>query len=304
MERRVTERTAELRRANEKLRKEVVERAHAEQELGELSGRLLRLQDEERRRLARELHDSTAQVLGAAAIGLDRARSCLGGGRVELGSLLEDSATHLEHATQEIRTLSFLLHPPMLDDLGLEYALPWYVEGFCRRSGIEVSLDVPADLGRMPEAVELTLYRIVQEALANVRHHSGSRTASITLFRDPGSVTLEIMDQGCGIRVSLETGSVVELGVGHRRHAREGAPARRRSRRSRGTRAAPWCVSACRCRPRRPPRQDGRGMSSPTPSSRRIVLADDHVVFRQGLRAILQQGASRWSARPPTVGRR
>jgi len=214
VEQRVTERTAELRRANEKLRKEVVERAHAEQELGDLSGRLLRLQDEERRRLARELHDSTAQVLGAAAIALDRARSCLGGGRVMLGSLLEDSATHLEHATQEIRTLSFLLHPPMLDDLGLEYALPWYVEGFSRRSGIEVRLDVPADLGRMPEEVELTLYRIVQEALANVRHHSGSRAASLTLFRDPGSVTLEIVDQGCGIRVSLETGSVVELGVG------------------------------------------------------------------------------------------
>ena len=120
------------------------ERARAEQALGDLSGRLLRLQDEERRRLARELHDSTAQVLGAAAIGLDRARRCLGGGQAELGSLLEDTATHLEQVTQEIRTLSFLLHPPMLDDLGLEYALPWYVEGFGRRSGIAVRLDVPA----------------------------------------------------------------------------------------------------------------------------------------------------------------
>jgi signal transduction histidine kinase len=215
VERRVMERTAELRRANEKLRKEVVERARAEQELGDLSGRLLRLQDEERRRLARELHDSTAQVLGAAAIGLDLARSSLAQGkRGELGTLLEDSAKHVEHATQEIRTLSFLLHPPMLDDLGLEYALLWYTEGFSRRSGIAVRLDVPAELGRMPEAVELTLYRIVQEALANVLHHSGSRTASITLFPDPGSVTLEIMDQGCGIRVNLEAGRVVELGVG------------------------------------------------------------------------------------------
>jgi signal transduction histidine kinase len=215
VERRVRERTAELRCANDSLRREVEERARAERELGDLSGRLLRLQDEERRRLARELHDSTAQLLGAAAIGLDRARGYIGQGRgADAGPMLEDSVKHVEHATREIRTLSFLLHPPMLDDLGLEAALRWYTSGFSRRSGIAISLDVPPDLGRMPETVELTVYRIVQEALANVRRHSGSASASITLFRDPASLTLEIADRGSGFRLALEEPEVPELGVG------------------------------------------------------------------------------------------
>jgi signal transduction histidine kinase len=215
VERRVKERTAELRRANESLRREVAERARAERELGDLSGRLLRLQDEERRRLARELHDSTAQLLGAAAIGLDRAKGCIGQGRgADAGPMLEDSARHVEHATREIRTLSFLLHPPMLDDLGLEAALRWYTSGFSRRSGIAISLDVPPDLGRMPETVELTVYRIVQEALANVRRHSGSASASITLFRDLASLTLEIADRGSGFRLAVEGLEGPELGVG------------------------------------------------------------------------------------------
>jgi signal transduction histidine kinase len=104
----------------------------------------------------------------------------------------------------------------VLDDLGLEYALPWYVKGFSRRSGIAVSLDVPSEMGRLPAEVELTLYRTIQEALANVRHHSGSRNASVTLRRERDTVTLEIADSGCGFDVGLDAagGEAGALGVG------------------------------------------------------------------------------------------
>jgi signal transduction histidine kinase len=218
VEHRVTERTAELRLANETLQEEIKERRRAEDSLQKLSGRLLRLQDEERRRIARELHDSTAQLLGGVAIGLDRAnrlvRDRAGAG---LRSILRESAGLLERVTAEIRTVSFLLHPPILDELGLEYVLTWYAEGFSKRSGIAVDVDVPGDLGRLPNDVELTLFRIAQEALTNVRRHSGSRTASITVLREAGSVTLEIADRGCGMppgALDPTRGGVAALGVG------------------------------------------------------------------------------------------
>jgi signal transduction histidine kinase len=217
VERMVAERTAELEQVNRTLRGEVQERTQAEQTLRSLSSRLLRVQDEERRHLARELHDSTLQTLAAVGVGIERARRLMHRSETtEAKVLLQESGDFVEQATREIRTLSFLLHPPVLDDLGLEYALPWYVNGFGRRSGIAVRMDVQRDLGRMPADVELALYRTVQEGLANVHHHSGSRTASITLFRDSGFVILELADSGCGFKSSLEAGAgkTQELGVG------------------------------------------------------------------------------------------
>jgi signal transduction histidine kinase len=215
--RRVEDRTVELERVNRKLRAEVQERANAEQSLRKLSTRLLKLQDEERRRIARELHDSTSQILAAVGVGLERARRSLQRGDVqEAEGVLLENADLVGQVTREIRTLSFLLHPPVLDDLGLEYALTWYVKGFSRRSGIAVSVDVPSEMGRLPAEVELTLYRTIQEALANVRHHSGSRNASVTLKRERDTMTLEIADSGCGFDVGLDAagGEAGALGVG------------------------------------------------------------------------------------------
>ena len=217
MELQVLERTAELRRSNQSLIEEAAERARAEQALRDLPGRLLRRHDEERRHFGRELHDSTARTLGALAIGLDLTRRSLKErGSRELGAALEESVTLLEQATHEIRALSSWLHPPMLDGLGLEYALPWYSHGFSSRSGIAVFLDLPGGLGRLPSEVEWALFRVVEEGLSNVHRHSGSRTACITLLRREGSVTLEISDQGCGFGQELDRGggSLVELGVG------------------------------------------------------------------------------------------
>jgi signal transduction histidine kinase len=197
---RVRGRTAELQSTNKKLEAEIRERQQTEESLRELSGRILQLQDEEQRRIGRELHDSTVQTLSALAIDLERAQQLIPGGRSEVRRLLGESAELVERATSEVRTISYLLHPPILDDLGLEDAIQWYAAGFSRRSGIEVNVDLQQDLGRFPRELELTLFRIVQEALTNIHRHSGSPTAQITLSKDAGRVTLQMTDHGSGMR--------------------------------------------------------------------------------------------------------
>jgi len=204
---RVQERTTELRAINERLGIEINERTQAEDSLRELSSGLLRLRDEEQRRIARELHDSTAQILGALAINLEKLQK-LDPGRVDSKArkLLAESTDLLEAAIAEVRTISYLLHPPILDDLGLEGVLPWYADGFSNRSGIRVELDMPPDLGRLPRDVELTLFRIVQEGLTNILRHSGSSTASITILKEANSVTLTIKDFGRGLSPEILEG--------------------------------------------------------------------------------------------------
>ena len=147
-----------------------------------MSGWLLQLQEEERRRIARDLHDSSAQLLGAIAINLERARQLAQSyADADLNRILLESTNFLENVTMEIRTLSFLLHPPMLGELGLRHVLPQYIEGFSQRSGIAVDLKIQPGLDRFPLEVEWTLFRVTQEALTNVHRHSGSRTAGIAL---------------------------------------------------------------------------------------------------------------------------
>jgi signal transduction histidine kinase len=166
----------------------------------ELAGSLLHVQDEERRRIARELHDSTGQNLTAAGLLVSRLQTMAPESTrpvvTELNEILRESMV-------EIRTLSYLLHPPLLDGIGLEMALRTFLEGFSKRTGIKVELDVPEDTARMPSAVELVLFRVIQEALTNVWRHSGSATARIALAQQPSvdgdQVTLSIEDFGKGI---------------------------------------------------------------------------------------------------------
>lgn len=197
---RVRDRTAELQSANKRLEAEIHERQQTEESLRELSGRILRVQDEEQRRVGRELHDSTVQTLTALAIDLEQAQQFIPRDCSEVQRLLDESAELVKQATAEIRTISYLLHPPILDELGLEDAIQWYAGGFSRRSGIQVNVDLQQDLGRFPHEMELTLFRIVQEALTNIHRHSGSPTAQITLSKDAGRVMLQMTDHGSGIR--------------------------------------------------------------------------------------------------------
>lgn len=175
------------------------EQTHAESELHRLSQKLLYARDEERRTVARELHESTSQTLAAIKMSLGRLRASLPDGEDMLHGLLQSSVTLTEEAIREVRTLSYLMHPPMLDEAGLRSALRWYAKGFAERSGISVQVDIPDDFGRYGQQLETTVFRIVQEALTNVHRYSGSRSATIRLSRDDGFVYAIVRDEGCGL---------------------------------------------------------------------------------------------------------
>ncbi len=164
-----------------------------------LSGRLLQLRDDERRRLARDLHDSVGQILTAVKMNL----SCLRRDTSPLDekgrNAVTESTELIDSCLKEVRTISHLLHPPMLDEVGLLPAIRWYTTGFAGRSGIEVELDLPADLHRLPTELETAVFRVVQESLTNVHRHSGSPTATIRLGAKSDHIYLQVIDQGRGI---------------------------------------------------------------------------------------------------------
>lgn len=193
--------------------RDVTERKQVEDEVRQLSGHLLRSRDEERRRIGRELHDSTAQELVAVAVNLDLVRQRSAGRDVTADNLVADSQAIIEQCQRELRTLAYQLHPPALDELGLAGAVQEYAAGFTQRSGIKVTLDASPALERLPAETERALFRVVQESLGNVHRHSGSPTATIRIAREAGAVILEVIDQGCGLRVRGD-GTVAKAGVG------------------------------------------------------------------------------------------
>ena len=178
---------------------DVTIRKRAEQDLHVLSAELMRLQDEERRRIGRDLHDSTGQTLAALELGLSQLQQFKPGPADGRRELLEHCARLATQCSTEIRTASYLLHPPLLDELGLLSALRWLADGFHQRSGIETRLDLPASMHRLPPDDELCLFRIAQEALTNVHRHAASPWAAIRLKIQSNSVMLEIEDAGRGI---------------------------------------------------------------------------------------------------------
>ncbi len=181
------------------INRDITEGKRAERALRDLSGRLLLAQDDERRRLARELHDSTAQSIAALGLNLEIV-SGLADRLDESGRrALAESQAMAEGCIRELRTFSYLLHPPMLQERGLKSALSAYVDGFARRSNIAVDLHIPAKLDRLPENVETTLFRVVQESLTNIHRHSGSSIASIRIVRYANKVVLTVRDRGQGI---------------------------------------------------------------------------------------------------------
>ena len=161
--------------------------------------RLLKIQDEERRRIARELHDSAGQtltVLGLSLAQLVQNAKVIAPELAKEGKQIEEIVQQLH---REIRTTSYLLHPPLLDECGLASALNWYVEGLAKRSGIAIKLNIAENLGRLPRDMELAIFRLVQEGLTNIHRHSGSKTASIRIFHESDNLQVEVSDQGKGI---------------------------------------------------------------------------------------------------------
>lgn len=205
----VTRDMSEKRKAQEALET-------SERSLRELSGRLLRMQDEERGRLGRELHDTIGQYLSALKMSLE----------VVGATPAEKKADHLsecvritEECIREVRTISYLLYPPMLEEMGLQTAIEWHVDGFVRRSGIQVDCEIQPDFGRLPRDVEVAVFRIFQESLTNIHRHSGSPTAEVRLWLEDGNIILEVKDRGKGAPPSVlefANDALGTLGVGLR----------------------------------------------------------------------------------------
>ena len=190
-------------------------------ELRKISAELLRSQDEERRRIARELHDSFGQYLASMKINLDLLAQRISAGDQEQGrtaKLVSDCLDVLGKCIIESRTLSHLLHPPLLEEAGLASAAGWYVEGFAKRSGIEVHLEVSPEFPRLPDGTELALFRALQESLTNVHRYSGTSVVDVTLSADAEEAVLIVRDYGCGISPDVlskfrEHGTGVGIGL-------------------------------------------------------------------------------------------
>jgi PAS domain S-box-containing protein len=192
LEVRVTQRTADLRR-------EVCDRQKAEDELRQLSNKLLTLRDAEQRRIARDLHDSAGQLLTATTLNLASVAREAGRISPQAAMALSEAENLIQQTIKEIRIVSHLLHPPLLDETGLRLALQWYLDGFSARSGVKTELVISDGFGRLSADLETTIFRIVQECLTNIHRHSGSKTAKVQVLRLDDEVRVEVEDQGKGI---------------------------------------------------------------------------------------------------------
>jgi PAS domain S-box-containing protein len=197
LENRVRVRTHQLEQRNA----EVLQQS---EQLRELSSRLLQTQDDERRRIARDLHDSAGQVV--TALGMQLASITQHAVKPQVKKDAQESLELVRELSKEIRTVSYLLHPPLLDESGLSGAIRWFTEGLAERSDLQIELIIPKDFGRLPADVEVALFRIVQECLTNIHRHSGSKTATIQISNNAKNVSLEIQDEGKGIPAEKLTG--------------------------------------------------------------------------------------------------
>jgi two-component system NarL family sensor kinase len=195
---------------------DITEQMRAEEYLRQLSQQLLRTRDAERRQMARELHETAGQSLAALKMMLGRVRDRLPEDDETARDLVQASVQLAEDAVREVRVVSYLMHPPMLDEGGLGLALRWYARGFADRSGTQAEIEVADDFGRYPQEIETTIFRVVQEALTNVHRYSGSQTVTIRLAREEGQIRAEVRDEGSGLALPPPAPGrdVPPLGVG------------------------------------------------------------------------------------------
>ncbi len=289
----------ELARVNEAMRA-------SEEALRRLSGKLMQAQDDERRRIARDLHDITGQRLASISIMLSqtlRMQKLCSDPQVQ--TVLNECVEHTREVTNEIRVLSYLLHPPLLDELGLASALLWYVRGFEARTGIQVRVDVPKGFPRLAPDAEVTLFRIVQETLTNVHRYAGSAEAEVKVRQTNGHVTLTVRDFGKGMPVdkarSLNSRNVTPgVGIqGMRERVRQlagtlsivSAPGKGTTI----TAVLPHSRSGAEAQgaaianeQRVPESKPGHEQARADSARQRILIADDHEVLRRGVRSILE----------------
>jgi two-component system NarL family sensor kinase len=268
-----------------------------ETSLRQLSARLLQLQDEERRRIARDLHDVTGQKIAVLSMCLDRLARLAEEHKPEAQESIKESRGIVSQIGDEIRTLSYILHPPLLDECGLASAVHWYAEGFEKRSGIKLEVVVDPGLPRLPVDAETTLFRVVQESLTNVHRYSGSAVAKISISKERGEVRLEVADQGLGIKAGKARAKLdgpASLGVG--------IPGmRERLHQLGGGLSIDFGTNGTRVVATLPIKEIGEGqvasesetslsfaIRSAQDARRRILIADDHELMRRGLRGLLE----------------
>ena len=206
---------AKVRREAAEVKGRNAEMLRQSEHVRELSWGLLRAQDEERRHIARELHDSAGQTLTVLGMNVAQLAQKTGRAAPELATETETIQEMVQQLHRDIRTTSYLLHPPLLDESGLYSALSWYTQGLVERSSLEIKLDISPEFGRLPGDMELVVFRLVQECLTNIHRHSGSKTANIRIARERGQVVVEIQDHGQGMSAQrLAEIQSVRSGVG------------------------------------------------------------------------------------------
>jgi two-component system, NarL family, sensor kinase len=268
-----------------------------ETSLRQLSARLLQLQDEERRRIARDLHDITGQKIAVLSMSLDRLARLTEQRKPEAKESVKESREIVSQIGEEIRTLSYILHPPLLDECGLASAVHWYAEGFQKRSAIKLEVDIDPNLPRLPADAETTLFRVVQESLTNVHRYSGSSSAKIRISKTSGEVRLDVIDYGHGIKAGTARAKLdgpAPLGVG--------IPGmRERLHQLGGELSVDFGTSGTRVAATLPIKKSVDGeceaesegslsftIRSAEDARRRILIADDHELMRRGLRGLLE----------------
>jgi two-component system, NarL family, sensor kinase len=275
----------------------------SELSLRQLSARLLKLQDEERRRIARDLHDTTGQKIAVLSMTLDRLAKLVDTRKVDVKDALAESRDVVAKIGEEIRTLSYLLHPPLLDECGLASAVLWYAEGFKKRSGIHLSVSIDEELVRLTTDAETALFRVLQESLTNVHRYSGSPSAEIRIFQSASKVHLEIVDHGKGVKVGTKRPAFAgapTLGVGipgMRERIRQLGGQLEVEFSNEGTRVYASLPTEAFTEESGPFRDKenfpGNGRQRPV-VRRRILIADDHEVMRRGVRGLVES-QEEWS---------
>ena len=275
----------------------------SELSLRQLSARLLKLQDEERRRIARDLHDTTGQKIAVLSMTLDRLAKLVDTRKVDVKDALTESRDVVGKIGEEIRTLSYLLHPPLLDECGLASAVLWYAEGFKKRSGIHLSVSIDEELVRLTTDAETALFRVLQESLTNVHRYSGSPSAEIRIFQSASKVHLEIVDHGKGVKAGMERPAFAgapTLGVGipgMRERIRQLGGQLEVEFSNEGTRvyaSLPMEAFTEESGPFRDKENFQANARLRPVVRRRILIADDHEVMRRGVRGLVES-QEEWS---------
>jgi PAS domain S-box-containing protein len=219
----ITRDVTEKMEQQEALRREMAEKENAqteltksEESLRQLSLNLLRTQDEERRRIGREMHDSLGQYLSALKMKLGTLKVRQQGVTREAAKELDACDSLLEECVREVRTISYLLYPPMLEEMGLKSAIAWYLDGFSQRSGIRTTFEISENFGRVGRDIELAIFRVLQESLTNAHKHSGTEVVDIKMSRSNGTVDLQVRDYGRGLPHAVLSQSNASKGVGLR----------------------------------------------------------------------------------------